>query len=392
MKISKKYYVVFCLLITVIIACKKLINTPVTNTSYNYLVVNGFINSGDTTTINLSRTVKLSDSVGYVPELNATVSIEGSQSGTYNLLSAGKGNYKSAPVTLSSGQNYRLKIITGNGKQYVSDYVPVKNSPPIDSISYVAGATGVQINANTHDASNITRYYKWDYKETYIIHSAYYSHYIVVNHDTTAVRSADQQIYQCWASDTSSSIVLGSSAALSKDVISSQAITLVPSTSDKIHIRYSILVNQLALTADAFNYYQQLQKNTEQIGTIFDAQPSALSGNIYCVNTPSEIVIGYITAGAATQSRIFIDSSNLPHYTVANNAPCPLDTLLYRRVIIFPTGGGSVQREVHDLIYPGNQIPVDKVGDYPTGGFSAAFPMCVDCTLRGTNKQPTFWK
>ncbi|MDB4904031.1 MAG: hypothetical protein JWQ63_3312, partial [Mucilaginibacter sp.] len=206
MKMLKKYHIVFFVLVLSMMNCKKQISSAAINTPNNYLVVNGNISANDITTISLSRTVNISGNVNSKPELNASVSFEGSQGSSYPLVSNNNGNYVSAPLNLSTTQTYRLKIVTGDGKQYQSDFIPVKNSPPIDSINYVIQNKALQINVNTHDATNSTHYYRWDYIETYIIHSEYVSNYMVVNHDTTVIRPADQQVYQCWVSDTSSTI------------------------------------------------------------------------------------------------------------------------------------------------------------------------------------------
>jgi hypothetical protein len=340
-------------------------------------VVNGNINLNDSTIFNLSRLAGITDSTQSKPELNASVSIEGQQSGSYALKFIGNGNYATAPLSLATTQNYRLHIKTADGKEYASDFVPVKNAPPIDTINYTADVNGVKVNVNTHDATGKTRYYRWDYSETYIIHSLYKSNYKTVNHDTILPRPPEEQVYECWLSDNSTSIIIGSSVNLSQDLISSQLITTMSSTSEKIHLRYSILVKQYALTSDAFNYFTLLKKNTEQLGSIFDAQPSSLTGNIHCISDPAELAIGYVTAGQISQKRIFIDASSLPAYTPSTPyGQCTLDTLLYFRKL-----GGQ---------YP--IIQQDKVGDYPSGGFTGAFPICVDCTLRGTNKKPAFWK
>lgn len=390
---TEKYYLIFLLPVFIMTNCKKQISSSVTSAPNNYLVVNGNITPNDTTVISLSRTVNISGKANSKPELNASVSIEGSQGGSYLLTAMGKGNYKSAPLNLSAAQSYRLKIITSDGKQYVSDFVSVKNSPPIDTVNYTLKNSGLQINVSTHDPANKTQYYRWDYNETYIIHSMYYSHYMAVNHDTTALRPADQQIYECWVSDTASTIVLGTSAKLSKDIISDQPVIAIPFNAEKGFIRYSILVKQYALTAGAYNYFTLLKKNTEQLGSIFDAQPSALRGNIHCTSNPAEPAIGYITAGTTTQKRIFIDHNDLPGWATAKvDTACTDDTLLYVRVIKLKSGDYTFAKEVHDLIYGGIKIPIGIVGRYPTGGFTGAFPQCVDCTLRGVNKPPAFWK
>ncbi|MBB3054378.1 DUF4249 domain-containing protein [Mucilaginibacter gotjawali] len=390
---GKRKFIVVLIVTATLFACKKQISSSVTSAPNNYLVVTGNIIPNDTSTISLSRTVNIAGKPNSKPELNASVSIEGSQGGSDHLTATGNGNYVLSPLNLSTAQSYRLKITTGDGKQYASDFVSVKNSPPIDTLNYNLKNSGLQINVSTHDPASNTHYYRWDYTETYIIHSMYYSHFMVVNHDTTAVRPADQQIYQCWASDTASTIVLGTSAKLSKDIISDQPVIAIPFNSEKGFIRYSILVKQYALTADAYNYFVLLKKNTEQLGSIFDAQPSALRGNIHCTSNPAEPVIGYITAGTTTQKRIFIDHNDLPGWAASKpDTACSADTLLYMRIIKLKSGGDTFAMEVHDLIYGGIKIPIDIVGRYPTGGFTGAFPQCVDCTLRGVNKPPSFWK
>ncbi|MDB5139859.1 MAG: hypothetical protein JWR12_1775 [Mucilaginibacter sp.] len=395
MPFLKQYYLPALLIMIVISGCKKLVNPPVITATNSYLVINGNITIGDSTIISLSRTVNISGNAKSNTELNAQVYIEGSQGGSYPLTSKNNGTYVASPLNLPAAQNYRLKITTGDGKQYASDYVPVKNSPSIDSVSYLIKPDGLNISLNTHDAANSTHYYRWEYYETYIIRSAFESHYMEVNHDTVVLRPADQEIYQCWVSDASSTIILGSSAKLSKDIIGEQPITSIASTSEKLRIRYSILMKQYALTTDAYNYYTQLKQISEKIGGIFDPQPSELTGNVHCLSNPAEPVIGYITVGAVSQSRIFIDKMNLPQWTAQTPySGCTVDSLLYMRAS--PTSSPSIPpvitNEVRNLIYPGIEIPIDAFGLYPAGGFTAAFPECVDCTLRGTNKQPAFWK
>jgi len=81
-------------------------------------------------------------------------------------------------------------------------------------------------------------------------------------------------VFSCFAGDVSSNIILGSTATLAQAVISRTPITQVASTSEKLESKYSILVNQYALTNDAYTFWQNLRTNTEQLGSIFDAQPS----------------------------------------------------------------------------------------------------------------------
>jgi hypothetical protein len=159
------------LLIAVLASCKKPYNPPVLNNPTGYLVVEGVINSGaDSTFIKLSRTVNLSSKVTIKPETGATVTVQGDQNTSYPLTETSEGNYSCAGLNLGNSHKYRLSIVTAGKRQYVSDYMAVLNSPPIDSISYdtkgTLSAPGLNVYVNTHDASGKVLYYRWDYQET----------------------------------------------------------------------------------------------------------------------------------------------------------------------------------------------------------------------------------
>src|SRR6202012_4114028 len=95
-------------------------------------------------------------------------------------------------------------------------------------------------------------------------------------------------------------------------VVYQNPLTQIPLTSEKVETKYSIIVRQYALTQEAYNFYQNIKKNTEQLGSIFDAQPSQLSGNIHNVTNPNEPVVGYVTVSTVQSKRIFIAHESLP--------------------------------------------------------------------------------
>lgn len=375
-------------------SCKKPYAPKMVASGGNYLVVEGVIGTGqDSTIIKLSRTVPLSSFAARKAELGGSVTLESDAGVSYPLIGIDNGYYVSTALNLSASNKYRLKIVTSDNKIYQSDFVAVKNSAPIDSVTYQVEDNGLQVNVSTHDASNSTRYYRWEYQETWIIHSAFSSSSVLVKspNDTIVYRLPSDQIAECWKSAISSTIILGSSAKLTNDVITDNSLIFIDASAEKLSDRYSILVKQYALTKDGFNYWQQLKKNTEQLGGVFDPQPSEIIGNIHCVSNPSEPVIGYIGAGSATKKRIFIDNRDLPAWhAILPTAGCKLDTLLFARFIPPKT----TINEVKDYLYTGFLFPVNAVlppgAPRPTG-YTASTAECVDCTLRGTNKKPDFW-
>jgi hypothetical protein len=271
--------------------------------------------------------------------------------------------------------------------------LPVKNAPPIDSVYYSVGDTSVQVYLNTHDPANKTTYYRWDFTETYIIHAHNESYDELITNpvDTVIPRRPQDDVYTCWATDTSNTVLVGSSAKLRQDVIAQMQLTALGKSSEKIGDRYSILVKQYALTPDAYNYWQLLKRNTEQLGSIFDAQPSELPGNIHCITTPSEPVIGYLSAGAVSQLRIYIDNRNIPG-TITKIPEsvdgCYIGSFFYKDM-----------EGINDIplwIYSGKQYVLGTIPPSPMPGqiilgYTATDRFCADCTLRGTNVKPAFW-
>ena len=380
------YVLVFTLL-----CCKKPYNPPPTSTNNSYLVVEGVINlSVDSTVIKLSRTVKINDSVAYKPVLGATVSVEGEKEFDSRLDDIhNNGHYFTYAINLPTTQRYRLKIVTQEGTTYLSDYVEAKPTPPIDSIGYTITNDILNLYVNTHDPANKTHYYRWDYEETWAFHAKYPSIYVLdpVSNSIVARRS-DQMIYNCFGNDVSSNILLTSTEKLSKDVVYQGPLTQIPLTSEKIEKVYSVLLRQYAVTQDAFNFYQNIKKNTEQLGSIFDAQPSQISGNIHNVKDPKEPVVGYVSMTNVRAKRIFIQQADFPE-NVRPKYPydCEEDSALYFNKQHF--------NDVQNILInpPVTYIPTDAIRD-PFGGiigFKYSTRECLDCTLRGTTMKPYYW-
>ena len=383
---------VFFLLPLALTCCKKPYNPPVSSTPNSYMVVEGVINTGnDSTVFVINKTVKLNDSTTFNPVLGATVTVEGENGTPYFLTDIyNNGHYNSiSTLNLPSNQRYRLRIKTSD-KEYLSDYVVAKATPPIDSVGYNVQNGNVNLYVNAHDPNNSTRFYRWDYDETWQFHAKYDSEFVLdPTTNSIVARNANQEVYQCFGSTASSHIVLYSTEKLAKDVVFQGPLTQMPLSSEKVETRYSILVRQYALTQDAFQFYQTLQKNTEQLGSIFDAQPSQLTGNIHCTTNPNEPVVGYVTASNVQQKRIFINHTDLPG-DVQPLYPydCEQDSAYYSAPKTF------VNQVQNTLINPPlDYIPTlaiyDKMG-HIIGYLYSSIP-CTTCTLRGVTQAPSWW-
>lgn len=352
-----------------------------------YLVVAGYISNGlSPTEIRLSRTTTLSDNPREVMERGASVFIESNHSDKYLLAEVSEGIYRSGSILLDSSKQYRI-IINAKGKQYQSDYSPVQQTPDIDSVSWKRTDGGVQLFANAHDDTNRSKYYQWKYEETWEINTPFVSNieYVYEGALITGVkfRYPDRRpladISQCWTTLTSSKLLLGSTEKLSKDIIQAP-VQYIPPGSERLSVMYSILIKQYKISEQAYNYFSLMKKNTEQLGTVFDPQPSMVRGNIICVNDPEEPVVGFVEVAQEKQQRLFLRNSDVPGWFVPGNCitsefPNNPDSLRARQ----PTGMPTIS---YVMDPPGNNIIT----------FLTAPASCIDCRRSdNTNQKPGFW-
>lgn len=358
-------------------ACKQEYPLPGDAQNLNLLVVEGILNSGaGPTVVRLSRTFDPARVGVIIPELRAQVTVEGDNNTIFTLAGNPGGQYVNNQLNLNSSAKYRLRIKTAGGKEYLSDYVPVQNSPPIDSVHWRRTDEGIQLLVSTHDSQNKTWYYRWEYDETWEIHSDFISNFRWEDPRVVS-RQNPFSIYFCWVSDASRRLFVNSSARLTQDVISGQQLNLIPLAAERISVRYSILVTQYALTKEAYQFWDIMKKNTEQVGTLFDPQPSQLLSNIRSVNDPTEPVIGFISAGAVSQKRLFIRRNEVEpwrHRRDCDMRIIPLDSLKF----FFPNDAWIPLQEWYT---PSGRL----------GGYESSIRSCVDCTVRGTNIRPSFW-
>ena len=356
--------------------CKEKYDPTIKSTSQSSLVIDGNLNPTDTTFIRLSKTISIDTSIRLNPENGAIVTIEGKDNTTYPLSEQGNGTYILPVSGLGIGKDYRLRVTTSGGKQYLSDYITIKDTPLIDSITWTRNNLGVNINMNTHDPQNKSIYYRWEYDETFEIHSFYVAQWKYEN-GFFSQRLPDDKVYVCYKSSSSTDIVLGSSAKLQSDIISQVPIIFIPDNSEKLNIRYSVLVKQYVLSKQAYDYLQILKKNTESIGNIFGVLPAEVTGNIHCLSNPNEQVIGFLTGSPVQKKRIFIDVKDLPGWSYKQGCGS----------IYVVNNPDSLKPFLQSyMVYDANVAGIVILGYY----FSD--PICVDCRTRGGSlTKPSFW-
>ena len=386
MRKRKIFFVISFLTIT-LSDCKKVYNPPSVQNNPFFLVVDGTIISGnDSTNITLSRTKSLTDSAPAIKESGAKVFVSGESGVTYPFIELGNGQYATNQLLLNSTEQYQLRIITNDGNEFRSEFSKVLTSPSIDSVYWIRDSSGVQIYLDTHDPTNQTRYYRWENVESWEYHSAYDSYLEYVDQNNIIERNLTRQIFRCYQTQLLPNIEVTNTTRLSSDVVYKYKVIDIPTGSEKISVEYSDLIKQYAISAEAFNFWSNLKKNTEQLGTLFDLQPFSELGNILCINNPDVKCIGYISFTRMQKQRIFINKNEItqwnynPYYDVYE--PCFIQTAYFQDISNFflPPGGPYGNSMIGQGIDP----------PFPVYLFSTV--LCVDCRVHGGSTiKPAFW-
>ena len=367
--------------------CLESYQPPVVPGDANMLVVDGFLNSVDgTVTVRLTHSIPLSPEEAAPPELGAFVTLQQDDGSSYDLQEQGEGSYVLNELTVDTGAQYRLHIRTADSQEYESALVGIKQTPPIDSLTWRATPEGIYVNVNAHDDTGLTRYYRWEFSETWQYHAEVTSEFKIVN-KKPEYRRAGEFLYTCWDNQVSRKITIASTERLQQDIVSQLSLIFIPKYSNKISVKYSMLVQQWAISKEEFTFLQRLQKTTENVGSLFDPQPSQVVGNISSLTNPSSIALGYFSAGNAHQQRLFVDFYDLPDdlQKFPPSIGCQVDSVCATPLAL------QCVLNLSDLT--GSELLGSVISrEGVVVGFTLSSPNCADCrTQGGVLTKPDFW-
>jgi hypothetical protein len=303
----------------------------------------------------------------------------------------GNGDYQ-IPVDrelMKTGMSYRLHVITPEGNEYESDFETLRPVPQIDSLYYrferhFIGADedeqdGIRFYLDFTYDSDQYRYIRWELVETYEFHNPSLEPYIYdVDRrlkplpDTSAPRI-------CWITNPLYSIHSMSLTYLDQGTYIKKPLNYVPNIQQeqKLHHKYSLLVRQYSLSAEAFHYWNELKKTTQEMGSLFGMQPALLESNICNVSEETERVLGFFSISGVTEKRVFAEDVE------------GIDTTPYKWYCFpVPRLGGMGWRSTSSL-------PIYFARGWMDGQsvFAQVNKHCVDCRAyrNSTHIRPGFW-
>ncbi|MCP2026824.1 hypothetical protein L1276_001968 [Flavobacterium sp. HSC-32F16] len=422
MKKKLSYKIFLLALIALITSCTTPYNYT-TNGFENAIVIEATItNQLKKQEIKLSRTYKFEDE-GPVFENGATISIT-DDLGTVYGFDEESGIYLSeAEFKASADRTYQLHVKTKDGKSYSSTAEKLTKETNIEdlykNVTTKEGILGVEIKAKSYDPSNSSKYYRYEYDETYKVVAPKWSPYeaIAVPYSgpnsslapgDLVIQMRTKEAKTCYSNKKSDAIILTSTNDLSEDRVDFP-VRFIASTDYSIANRYSILVKQFVQNLSAFTFYQTLSKMSGSESLLSQNQPGFLAGNIKSDTDSSEKVIGFFDVSAYSEKRIFFNFSDvfpnekLPAYPY--DCPLALSTPALEKEHIFPycfeVNGGCGGPVVYSNISLGNSVYFSGYNSLGIVPYPSKIPtpllieiyniQCGDCTSFSSNIKPLFW-
>jgi len=340
----------------------------------------------------LSRTYKIDESQNQqVKESGANVRIV-SNATTYTFSETSSGTYTSdIQFRAEINTDYQLLITTQSGREYQSEVTQLRSETSnIENIYAVRevnddGVEGISIYLDSYDPSGNSRYYTFDFQETYQIVAPFWKseEVVVINKSPfqIIVRDRTEEARFCYSTNISNGRLVTNTNLSDEDRVSRFLIRFIPNDDIRVNSRYSILVKQYVNTEQAYSF-QETTNELSSLGSLFSpVQPGFVAGNIVSANNSNEKVIGFFEVSAVREQRIFVNRIDL------------IDEL-------YNNWGGEECRaiELEEIPEPGFRelLIQDRILGFlfdPPSPFpvQVVYKPCGDCRVWGSNIKPDFW-
>ena len=292
-------------------------------------------------------------------------------------------------TSAATDTRYRLHVTDNDTqKDYVTDWMDVQKAAVIDELSYIPGDAVMNVGISMH--ANNQKFFRWRYEETWEYHSVYQAaYYYTPKNQLPDTEQAfypngkisefqdGENIYYCWSKRQSSEILIFSTKEQNDDRFVDLEFHSIAQSDARLSILYYIKVYVSTMSEDAYNYWSNIQTNSDYNGSLFAPNPSEMRGNISCVQSPEDQVLGFIYVSETATADLFIDNYETDFYKANKSSNEDPETC-----------EDSAQ---WGTLYRQGKLPVEMVSDIPEQ-YSWVSKYCVDCRLLGgTKNKPDFW-
>ena len=360
------------------------------------LVIEGNIQLGATTYIRLSRlktSIYVDDSLvsSHFPLQEAeeepdaipfTAIVEG-EDGT-SVEASGVGSCALDTSHLPDGQRYRLRVHDGEtGENYSSEWLTVAPMPIVDSCKW-------QISEDRENADFIISFHSDGESPYYSL--AYDEDYEYYSLATSTLHWEDGEIVEgepypnriCWMTKAKGVNQVVSTGVMVENKLVDFPLRQFTKYDRQLSVRYHLRIYTSIISADAFRYWDNLDKISYQGGDLFAPIPSDVKGNLYCERNPEIQVLGYISASYVDVRDLYFDNTKLGFHRTSPTDKLIIQNSIRADYMVAPYSLWASGYIPYMAVYGDNEyIPLY---------YQWIKESCVDCrTLGGSTRQPEGW-
>lgn len=250
------------------------------------------------------------------------VSVEDQEGNMLHYTNTGDGVYEAdiPDSFLEVGDAASLQVITPDDKVYRSSYDTILACPELDSIYYELGyletddpdfsRPGIQfyldMSGKTSDSRNII----WQVEEAWEYWASLIGTDIMWGWGSTEPFRSNV-IYKCYKSYPLDHVYIESTRNLSSNKVHRLPLNFVSNETDRLSVTYRLHVKQQSLSLEAYDYWKRMNDQSVESGGMYGQQPASVIGNIYNVDDPEEVVLGYFYAAQLREKQLFVKNNNL---------------------------------------------------------------------------------
>lgn len=358
--------------------------------------------------IKLSKTYRLEQN-GPTVVSNASVFVTDNQGGNFEFTEQNGAYVSVDEFQAIPDVQYQLNIVTEDGKIYTSSNETLTHITPMENIvasqKVKDGKRGVAITVNSFDPTNSSKYYRYEYEETYkLIAPKWVSEKAIVNIFPGPYEIGDvggqifvvprtEEARTCYSTKKNDNIILNSTNDLSEDRVNYD-VRFINDDDYMITNRYSILVKQYVQNLEAYTFYNTLKTLSSSQSILSQNQPGFFSGNIKSIQDPTEKVIGFFELSSVSSQRIFFNYGEIFPGEISYAYPyyCPeiTEENKYNYEFNFCFDPAPSDCDGFSIL---NGISTNKLVYYSHVGITfRLYPIgCGDCTSFSSNITPSFW-
>lgn len=341
-----KKFIIYIVIILVSIACEE-IYYPDLNEVNSILVIEALAtNSPDKNFIKITKASNFNESDENTPVNNAIVELISEEGNIYTASMSSPGNY-SLPISLQVGYKYKLRVNVSD-TVYISEYQKMPEIPEIDSVYIevetnvldVFGSTGVpykkeisgaQVYADI-PANNQLSHYRFNWSSVFL--------YIIPPPDPPPPIPPPPPSTYCWETmpgngdfiltalpPFSSATKLSGQPLLFRSFDYESFIPLDDLELEAYGNGWIVMFDQFGMSEETYTFYEQLEKQLNAEGKLFDPINTQLVCNIKCETHQNVEVLGIFEVSSHLHSRYYlhtdVNSDKVFYYKINTNYEIP---------------------------------------------------------------------